>query len=527
MQGDLRSGVSPPPMTPSRAWSQRFRANPGSWLGVALVLAVVLGVASLVWMNSVADKARSPLPAMTPQALKDRQQQLITRADEVSGNIFGFFQVVTTGIELNGQINQMLQDADDLRRVGEALDAIEVPVAEGEMPQELQTKLQELQDGLETQRETWHGMSSCDGEFASVEREARGLADDAENLRKQVVRATGDRERLMSLEEKRPESESDYLEVRTGWDTYQRDLDAAWGSWRNNNATSLEKEMGDLAILAAANKTLQKRSEAESARDSFDAAYRIYDEVRGNTADKDVEQLSQDARVAFDQEEYPTAKAKWEEGLVLVEDLSTNLNQGLGAYQKLHDEWETLLAEQPQPTEWVLTEGKSGLKRIFEQAQERADDAYEAAELSEYDKAREELSKAIERRGAAIREWKGKIRKNREIAGDSGKTPGERLLALDWLINALPEEAPERADAVRQKNEIQWIAEAPADRDVRSWSLDEDRSIEMVFVKGTNNFRIDWRRLTVSDFWISLDLVDPAILKEGMASGPVGDDDAL
>ncbi|MFM1832046.1 MAG: hypothetical protein RLZZ461_362, partial [Planctomycetota bacterium] len=499
----------------------------GAVVTVTVVLAVVLGVASLIWMNSVADKARSPLPAMTPQALKDRQQQLITRADEVSGNIFGFFQVVTTGIELNGQINQMLQDGDDLQRVGVALDAIDVPVVEGEMPEKLQRRLQELLDGLETQRDKWQAMSSCDGEFASVEKEVGALEGDAENLRKQVDRATQDRESLKSLATEKPAEESTYSEVKEAWITYQRDLDDAWKSWGDGNETSLKQEMADLTRLAAANKTLQQKLEALSAEKTCTDVLKDCVAVRGSTSDKDLDRLQDDARDAFAKEQYATAKVKWEEASKLARNLCESLTQGADEYQKLRDDWKSLLAEQPQPTEWVLTEEKSGLKTYFDQADKRAKQARDAEMDRDYETACDELSKAIEKRGEALERLEEKIRKNRKIAGESGQTPGERLLALDWLINALPEDDPERADAVRQKNEIQWIAEAPADRDVRSWHIDEDRSIEMVFVKGTNNCRIDGRRLTVSDFWISLDPVDPAILKEGMASGPVDDQTAF
>lgn len=66
MQGDLRSGVSPPPMTPSRAWSQRFRANPGSWLGVALVLAVVLSAVLAPWIWPLDPLEQDVLARLSP-----------------------------------------------------------------------------------------------------------------------------------------------------------------------------------------------------------------------------------------------------------------------------------------------------------------------------------------------------------------------------------------------------------------------------------------------------------------------------
>lgn len=66
MQGDLRSGVSPPPMTPSRAWSQRFCANPGSWLGVALVLAVVLSAVLAPWIWPLDPLEQDVLARLSP-----------------------------------------------------------------------------------------------------------------------------------------------------------------------------------------------------------------------------------------------------------------------------------------------------------------------------------------------------------------------------------------------------------------------------------------------------------------------------
>lgn len=66
MQGDLRSGVSPPAMTPSRAWSQRFRANPGSWLGVALVLAVVLSAVLAPWIWPLDPLEQDVLARLSP-----------------------------------------------------------------------------------------------------------------------------------------------------------------------------------------------------------------------------------------------------------------------------------------------------------------------------------------------------------------------------------------------------------------------------------------------------------------------------
>lgn len=66
MQGDQRSGVSPPARMPARAWSQRFRANPGSWLGVALVLAVVLSAVLAPWIWPLDPLEQDVLARLSP-----------------------------------------------------------------------------------------------------------------------------------------------------------------------------------------------------------------------------------------------------------------------------------------------------------------------------------------------------------------------------------------------------------------------------------------------------------------------------
>jgi peptide/nickel transport system permease protein len=53
-------------MTPSRAWSQRFRANPGSWLGVALVLAVVLSAVLAPWIWPLDPLEQDVLARLSP-----------------------------------------------------------------------------------------------------------------------------------------------------------------------------------------------------------------------------------------------------------------------------------------------------------------------------------------------------------------------------------------------------------------------------------------------------------------------------
>jgi tetratricopeptide (TPR) repeat protein len=490
----------------------------GAVVTVGLVLFVVLEVAGRVWMGAVSDRARAALPTPTPQALLDRQESLITRADTVVAGPSVLIKALGE-FGLGGQVDDLRRRAETLAAVGAAMGACEarLPVADEAHPKTIEAAIEESRLLLDELRTDWDVLGEGGDAADELQTRIERLTDLLATLQADIEIARVLDERIQRLRDRVPEAGSSFVDVRQAWSKYAEDLGEASADWEDGKLKSVELLTDRLGPRADELDSLELQRRAEAARDEFRKYWNAPDFVairvgRGS----DIEVRIAEARGVFeDQERGPErlleAEERWRTLLRDAKDLRAELSQGHDDFQRNLAEWNGL-RDADWPTDWILTNEKRSpiFKTKFDQAIARCEGALEYKRSGD-SRATKELSGAVDLWRRTLKELDGTVKVQWDSARDPGGELDVRMGAANWLSMALAD-VDGGSEARKLANELQWLAETPVNGDTRTWTTPHGDGIDMVFVRTSGSFRIGDRTLKVSGFWISVEPVDPQVL---------------
>lgn len=460
------------------------------------------------WFGSL--RTRVVAISISPEAtrLLVRQAELLSSLDGVLAGPSVGVNILTGGLDLLDRPAELAAENEASISLRNRLARVpSVEVAEGS-PAWLHDEVA----GFDDARTSVKSMLA-DGDLDGLDARITELGKTAEILRGRITRADGIRNDLASLEGRRPANASGFDVVERGWDEFEGLVRTASSQFDAAELDAAETSIGEARDQAESLGTLGHRLTAEQARDGFDLVWTADDNqpVIRSFAESDrrsVEDQVRKATEAYGDARFETASEQWSSATERLEGLLEIHRGPLQKYGKVRDEWDALVAAD-WPTEFLrVNPGKPSFKAKFDTAVGYAAEAEEYAERSDWDRATELLGDAIDKWTDTVRDVDAAVEAKWDVVRH-GTDAAARRDAAAWLSEAMIPGSPEQVEAALSRDRLVWEVE-PRDGEIRTWPIDEERSIEMRFVSRNAPFSLPPNvdqapTVRLSGYWISTD----------------------